>query len=388
MGVSGSSRWRRLLGIAAAVVAMSFGTSQASAESTLIITASTTLAADSGPITVAGSGVTLDCAGHHVTGTAIVGINVLANNVTVTNCHVAGFSVGIQTSGDATRLLANVLTSNDQGIRLAGATNGQTSGNTATSNRSWGIIAAEGATGNTIDHNTADNNGILGIVVNSSSGNLVTSNVAQGNTDTGIRLDFAPGNTVSSNNADANQHYGILDYGAGTGGNNTIVGNTANHNVLLGIALNTTSRDAVSGNSANNNGVTGIDVGLSSSSQIQDNVAMHNGNLGFAFFGADDNAVTGNTATNNGTQGNGTGFNFQRFVAQHRLEQSRVSQRRSRLLHLLRVGIQRVYRQSRMPELLRGCARYQHGCWKHVERQPLLHEPRDLTVKRPPGESH
>jgi parallel beta-helix repeat protein len=88
--------------------------------------------------------VTLDCAGHHITGTAIVGINVLANNVTVTNCQVQGFDVGIQTSGDATRILADTLTGNDQGIRLAGATNGQTSGNTATSNRSWGIIAAEG----------------------------------------------------------------------------------------------------------------------------------------------------------------------------------------------------------------------------------------------------
>jgi parallel beta-helix repeat protein len=101
----------------------------------------------------------------------------------------------------------------------------------------------------------------------------VTNNVAQGNVDTGIQLDFAPGNTVSSNNANANQHYGILDYGAGTGGNNKIVGNTANDNVLLGIALNTTSGDAVSGNSANHNGVTGIDVGLSSSNQIQRFVA-------------------------------------------------------------------------------------------------------------------
>ena len=86
------------------------------------------------------------------TGTAIVGINVLANHVTVRNCRVEGFDVGIQTSGAGTRILAKATTGNDQGIRLAGATNGQTSGNTATTNSSWGIIAAEGATGNTIDH--------------------------------------------------------------------------------------------------------------------------------------------------------------------------------------------------------------------------------------------
>jgi parallel beta-helix repeat protein len=310
MGSRRRAFWSRLFGAAVALVALALGVaSQASAEPTLVITADTTLTADSGPIIVAGAGVTLDCAGHQVTGTAIVGINVLANDATVTNCRVQGFDVGIQTSGDATRIVANVLTSNDQGIRLAGATNGTVSGNTATLNGSWGIIAAQDAVGNTIERNTANGNGVLGIVLNSSFGNVVTSNVAEGNGDSGIRLDGASSNTVSLNNANDNQRYGILDAPQG-GGGNTIVGNTANNNSLIGIALNTTSGDLVSGNSANHNGETGVDSLLSSDNQILDNVAMHNGNLGFAFSSASGNTIAGNSATNNGIPGNGVGFNF------------------------------------------------------------------------------
>ena len=115
-------RRTRMLSAAAVFAGLALGAAApASADPALVISSDTTLTADSGPIIVAGDGTTLDCAGHLITGTAIVGINVLASHVTVRNCRVEGFDVGIQTSGAGTRILANATTGNDQGIRLAGA---------------------------------------------------------------------------------------------------------------------------------------------------------------------------------------------------------------------------------------------------------------------------
>jgi parallel beta-helix repeat protein len=67
------------------------------------ITTSTELKADIGPcsgngIVIGSSGITLNCAGHTISGTSgsVAGISLLGvTTVTVKNCHVTGFASGI-----------------------------------------------------------------------------------------------------------------------------------------------------------------------------------------------------------------------------------------------------------------------------------------------------
>jgi len=256
------------------------GTSQAGAASALVVTTNTTLNAEyAGQIVVVGTDVTLDCAGHRVAGAGeLVGINIVASGVTVTNCQVQGFEVGIQTSADATRVLGNIVTDNDQGIRLAGESNGTVSGNRANRNRSWGIIAAQAATGATISDNSASSNGLIGIALNTVSGILVTGNSANHNGGTGVDSLWSSYNQIRDNVAVDN---GTTGFEFGSASNNTVSGNVANNNGMPG------------------NG-TGFSFNNSSGNTVSDNIAVHNGGVGFfAFFGSELNLFTLNRACAN-----------------------------------------------------------------------------------------
>ena len=267
---------RCLLVVAAVIVTISVGgVSPASAAPTLIVASDTTLSADySGQILVVGTGVTLDCAGHRVTGSGeVVGINVVAQGVTVTSCQVQGFGVGIQTSSSESRLLANVVSNNDQGIRLAGGSNATVSGNRAGGNASWGIIAAQDATGATISNNSANNNGLIGIALNTVGGNLISGNSANHNGRTGVDI--------------------------GWSSHNVIVDNVAANNGISGFEFGEASNNTVSRNVANNNGTpgngTGFNFNNSSSNTVSHNIAIHNGGVGFfAFFDSELNLFTQN----------------------------------------------------------------------------------------------
>jgi parallel beta-helix repeat protein len=251
------------------------GISQASAASALFVSSNMTLTDDyDGHILVVGDGVTLDCAGHRVTSAGdVVGINVVARGVTVTNCVVRGFGVGIQTSADATRVLANDVGNNDQGIRLAGGSNATVSGNRASRNSSWGIIAAQGATGASISDNSASSNGLIGIALNTVSGNVISGNSANHNGWTGIDAGWSSRNQILDNVAVANGNSGFQ----------------------FGLA----SENVVSGNVANNNGTPGNGSGFSfnnsSGNTVSNNIAIHNGGVGFfVFFDSELNLFTAN----------------------------------------------------------------------------------------------
>ena len=194
--------WPRVLVVGAAIAVMAIGTPQASASpSTWFISSDTTLTADfSGQIVVVGSGVTLNCAGHLVNGEGSgVGINVVADGVSVTNCHVHAFDVGILTTSDGTQIRSNDVAHNGQGIVLSGATNGAVSQNTATQNQSWGIIAADGTNGSAIRANSANNNGIIGIALNTATGNRVVDNSTNHNGDTGLDSLLSSANQILNN---------------------------------------------------------------------------------------------------------------------------------------------------------------------------------------------
>jgi parallel beta-helix repeat protein len=268
----------------------------------LVITTSTTLSEDhQGSIVISGTGVTLDCAGHRVTGSGVgvgVGINVVADGVTVTRCQVQGFDVGIQTSAASTRILANVLKRNNQGVRLAGGTNATVSRNIASENRDFGIIAAEGANGATIGANAANNNGLIGIALNTATNNVVAMNVANQNGETGIDVAFSSSyNRILNNAVVKNGNHGVHLFESD---NNTIVGNVAYSNGTpgngTGFAFNSSSGNTVSRNVALKNGGVGFHVFLlSQSNTFTQNVACGN----FFTDAADISTGSGNNWSNN-----------------------------------------------------------------------------------------
>ncbi len=124
----------------------------------LTITATTTLTADhSGSIIIGANGITLDCAGHSVTGSGSGNGIFLSGRtgVTVKNCEVTNFSIG---------------------FRLAGFSSGNTlTGNTANDNGDKGFRLVQ-SDDNTLTRNTANDNGDKGFSLFESSDNTLTKN--------------------------------------------------------------------------------------------------------------------------------------------------------------------------------------------------------------------
>src|SRR5689334_17389669 len=94
---------------------------QAFADPMTVVTSSTTLTADViGSVVVGANGITLDCAGHNVSGiissfrTSMGIVLEGRNGVTVENCQVTGFSVGIKLiSSTNNTLRGNVFNGNN-----------------------------------------------------------------------------------------------------------------------------------------------------------------------------------------------------------------------------------------------------------------------------------
>jgi parallel beta-helix repeat protein len=228
---------------------------------------------------IVGDNVTLNCAGHLVSGDGSgVGINVVANGVSVTGCRVQAFDTGILTTSDATQIVSNDVADNGEGIRLSGATNGTVSENMATQNQFWGIIAAEGTTEAAITTNSANNNGLIGIALNTATGNHVSDNSATQNGETGLDSLLSSGNQI--------------------------LNNAAMHNGNTGFGFESASDNTVVGNSATNNGTPGNGCGFcfndSSNNSVSQNQAFRNGGVGFfAFFGSQFNVFSRNHGCRN-----------------------------------------------------------------------------------------
>jgi parallel beta-helix repeat protein len=99
--------------IAAVFVA---GAPESAAAADETITSSVTLTADhQGSIIIGSSGITLDCAGHSITGPGFAGVDIRnVTGVTVKNCHVSGFGAGFfLLSAPGNRLENNVTSGNE-----------------------------------------------------------------------------------------------------------------------------------------------------------------------------------------------------------------------------------------------------------------------------------
>jgi parallel beta-helix repeat protein len=261
------SIFRALVLMALVTVALVAGSQALASTGPMYVTSDTTLTEDHfGSVFITADDVTLDCAGHAVIGGGVgtsvsVGIDVLANGVTVTNCVVRGFLTGVFTAAQGTHVVADTLSENNEGLRLQGATGASILGNTADANAWWGILACCNANGNTISGNSTKLNRIVGMGLNGASWNVFTNNVAAHN-ERGFGVGFSSDHNTISHNVAANNSvtgFDFLDANDNAIDTNVSVRNGSGPNGG-GYAFNNSSRNTVTGNIATNNGSSGFNV--------------------------------------------------------------------------------------------------------------------------------
>jgi len=240
-------------------------------------------------ILISHDNVTLDCSGFMIDGVSDtgVGVNVTANGVTVKNCIIRNFSIGInlENSGGST-ITKNTLTLNDLGINLEyGSDDNTITANNSTDNDVDGIRIVSSHF-NKIARNTLIEN-IHGIRINNSDNNIITLNIATGNTLNGIMLLNADSNTIKKNTSNNNHRNGISvcdmsDF-------NILTLNTANNNDDNGISVcDMSDSNILTLNTANSNGLVGF-------------IDLTSGGMGTA---GTDNIYKRNNCSDNGADSN------------------------------------------------------------------------------------
>ncbi len=219
--------------LAGATPAMAAGGSPACGA---VIAVDTTLTADlvgcvGDGLVVAGAGVTLDLAGHRISGnqsegTADVGIRVLGSaSVTITGGSVDGFNRGVVLTGSPASSVTRMQVHDNQGrgIVLAdGSDDGQVQDNVSEDNRASAvaIVASDGAvvTGNrnqrnldgagvrlegasnaTVRHNALNGNAIGVQVTDGADDNWISDNLMRADVEGAVFIDFSVGNVVTRN---------------------------------------------------------------------------------------------------------------------------------------------------------------------------------------------
>jgi len=186
-------------------------------------------------ILISHDNVTLDCRGFMINGVSDtgIGVNVIANDVTVKNCTIRNFSIGIKLeNSDGSTVTKNTLTLNDLGIDLeSGSDDNTITANTSTDNDVDGIRIAS-SDFNKIERNTLIKNKLHGIRIMDSNSNIIKLNDATENTRTGIMLlNNADSNTIEKNTSNNNRDgISVCD----DCDSNILTLNTANSNVEKG----------------------------------------------------------------------------------------------------------------------------------------------------------
>lgn len=223
-------------------------------------------------------GVTLDCRGHTIDGTddgASTAISVTGNGVTVKNCNITDYAIGISVSGsDGSKITRNTLTSGANGIILSnGAMNNKVTANTVSGHTIRALLITS-ASFNQIDRNDFSDNslgGSLGISLANADNNSFSGNNIDRSRNENIRLASGSEDNVFKRNTTNGSLFGdgvsITDAGS-TG--NIFTGNTSNDNALFGIDDDTTggtgvgvtdtfyTRNSCSGNTSGNSDPAGL----------------------------------------------------------------------------------------------------------------------------------
>ncbi|MFH1229428.1 MAG: right-handed parallel beta-helix repeat-containing protein [Candidatus Aenigmatarchaeota archaeon] len=237
----------------------------------LIITNDTTLDEDltcsSNGLIIGADNITLDCAGHSITGDGSPGYginNIGYDYITVKNCIITGFSnsdldapfsAGIRyyEGADYGAIINNTVTSISEGISLYSSSNNNITNNIAISNANQNIMIRSGSNNNIIANNTATDS-LTGIYLGSTSGcndNTIINNNVSYNIYAGISLDAdSNGNIIENNTANYN---GNVSIGIWSGSSNILTNNIIVNNFDRGLFFDSGSNNAVNFNKVYNN---------------------------------------------------------------------------------------------------------------------------------------
>lgn len=268
----------------------------------MTVTTNTTLTEDQqGPITIAADAVTLDCAGHRVTGPGDVGIYLPGRTrVTVKNCQISGFGRGLFLAFGAANFLTNNRSeANVEGLRLEGSSNNKIVGNTVVGNSGHGVALYYLSSGNVITQNSALSNTLYGFVAVNADANTYSGNFAKGNQEGFVGVGAS--NSYLNNIARDSQFSGFHFYSGSS--NNTLIKNLSEAN-FNGIWLDGSPGNRIEQNTLAGNTEHGLGVaGGSSGNLISHNTAR--GNTGIGFIAVNS---AGNTFSQNLAKGNVHGF--------------------------------------------------------------------------------
>jgi parallel beta-helix repeat protein len=176
------------------------------------VTGTMTLTADltcpTGHGLVVGSGATLDCAGHTLTGgdqPGQYGIYMRnVSNATVRNCTVEHFEIGIRLRQATNSTVQDSVAQHNTayGIDVTTSTGALLQGNTVYNNRDEGIHVSgptDRDAGHRIVGNTVNANAAEGVYLLGSHANTVTGNTIQNHARAGLYLTMSNRNTIERN---------------------------------------------------------------------------------------------------------------------------------------------------------------------------------------------
>jgi parallel beta-helix repeat protein len=232
-------------------------------------------------------GITLDGAGNSV-----------ASNVVTSNGTIGSFGGGIAVFANSTDSLItdNLVSENNEGIRLHGADRAVVSGNRALGNRGFGFVVLESNNGDVIE-NAARGNGGVGFLLESSSQNALRSNKARDNAEPGFWLRVgANENVLEDNHAIRNSEGFVVDIQSTR---NTLIANTALENQNTGYWVRDGSHGTVMRRNLSQANTWGIVVWDIESSTFEANSIMRNGGGGIGLERADGNELVGNATNGN-----------------------------------------------------------------------------------------
>jgi parallel beta-helix repeat protein len=250
-------------------------------------------------VVIGASGMTLDLAGHTITGGA-VGIGIAngsgASGLTVRNGTVIGFRTGVAIGSGSGHLVRNMsLFGSHDGLLLNGVMGALVERIDAAGNDGSGIhtpvsrnvvirrshvhdnaagIGGVGLQSSKIARNVIERNTFYGIRYGAASGNIFLRNAITGNGEFGIALEAgSAGNRVVRNRVAKTSGHGI--FLADDSGANHLSRNRSDRNTGDGIAVMGSGATLIR-NSAARNGALGIDA-PSGVALARRNVARHNG---------------------------------------------------------------------------------------------------------------
>jgi parallel beta-helix repeat protein len=253
----------------------------------LEISVDTTLSEDhNGSIFIKADNVTLDCAGHLVSGEGLdpsaSGIFLQSRTgVTVQNCVVDDFNSGFVVDfSSANSLVDNTVTNVRQGFTLSGSTDNRLEGNEVTGAYdyfAYGIISGSHRT--TLIENTA-RSGAVGFLIEGTNDHIIERNMSVDTGGNGFDIKNSDGSTLQGNHAVGAANGFIVWVGSD---DNTLTDNQAEGNAVGFTVAQAAAANLFEGNTASSNVAQGflIETGASEGNSFTNNLAGWNGSYGF-----------------------------------------------------------------------------------------------------------